>query len=189
MNTEKTVKELEKEQEAQLEIEQRIKPDESKQKEKKKKKIFRGHKWLFSGVFLSLIAAIVFTCFYGFFERQANANLDNPLESMDNMSYIYRNCYVLYRDLYNRQSLENADYMDLYLKPTEECEVSQDEDFLYKIQKMYENGYEEEDGYVTGWISGNSDFDDSDNSISKCLFILLARKSFSITTSCAFAIV
>lgn len=167
MNTEKTVKELEKEQEAQLEIEQRIKPDESKQKEKKKKKIFRGHKWLFSGVFLSLIAAIVFTCFYGFFERQANANLDNPLESMDNMSYIYRNCYVLYRDLYNRQSLENADYMDLYLKPTEECEVSQDEDFLYKIQKMYENGYEEEDGYVTGWISGNSDFDDSDNSISK----------------------
>uniref|UniRef100_UPI004057BCA1 sensor histidine kinase n=1 Tax=Acetatifactor sp. TaxID=1872090 RepID=UPI004057BCA1 len=80
---------------------------------------FGIRKWIISGICMSLIAAIIFTCFYPSFEKQAHANINNPLESIDNTNYIFRNCYVLYRDLFNKQNGTNASFLDVYLKPVE----------------------------------------------------------------------
>lgn len=99
------------------------------------------HKWIFSGVCVALIAAIMFTCFYESFKKQAAANTENPLESVDYMSYIYQNSYMLYRDLYNKQNRTNVGYLDLYMIPAKDCEISRQDNFLEMLQELYENGY------------------------------------------------
>ncbi len=73
------------------------------------------HKWLLSGIFVALVAAIIFTCFYGVFKRQAEQ--ENTLEKVEYMSLIYKSSYILYRDLYNKQNGTNVSYSDLYYSP------------------------------------------------------------------------
>lgn len=75
--------------------------------------------WVVCGICISLIMAIVFSSFYGIFERDARENINNPLEDEENLTYLYKNCYVLYKELYNKQNQQSKDYVDLYLEPAE----------------------------------------------------------------------
>lgn len=124
----------------------------SKQEEMTNKITFR-HKWLLSGICVALAASILFTCFYGTFKKQAINNVENPMESVEYMTYIYQNSYLLYKDLYNKQNRTNASYLDLYMVPVEDCELSRQENFLEKLHELYDQGdvYGTEDGVVSLW--------------------------------------
>lgn len=99
------------------------------------------HKWIIWGICISLIFAIIYTCFYDYFERQANFNINNPLESMNNIAYMYQNSYVLYRDLYNRQNQTNLNYHELYLnlseKEKEENDSYAEEDIINYLDSHF----------------------------------------------------
>ncbi len=72
--------------------------------------------WVFWGLVFSLGAAVIFSCFYGDFRANAERNIKSPIENSDNISWLYRNCYLLYRDLYNAQNEAPVDYAELYFK-------------------------------------------------------------------------
>lgn len=93
----------------------------NKGSEKMKKMI--KEKWLVMGFCISLLAAIIFTGFYGSFKRQAEIAQENPLEQKGYLSLVYRSVYVLYRDLYNQQNGMNASYSELYYAPVTESGV------------------------------------------------------------------
>ncbi len=76
--------------------------------------------WIFWGCVFSIGAAMIFSCFYGIFCSNAEKNVQNPIERSDNISWLYQNCYLLYRDLYNAYSEESVDYAGLYLELDEE---------------------------------------------------------------------
>lgn len=92
-------------------------------------------KWLITALGLSMLAAILYTSLYGIFRREAEANVDNPLESLSTMSYLYQNSYVLYRDLYNRQNQTNISYHELYLTSSEHFKELMDAQFFEEAMK------------------------------------------------------
>ncbi|MBO5337884.1 MAG: HAMP domain-containing histidine kinase [Lachnospiraceae bacterium] len=100
-----------------MEKQQNDKPNEIEKAAKKTKR--EKHKWIVAGICVSMVMAIVFTSFYGVFENAARKNLNSPLESEEQLAYLFNNTYVLYRDLYNKKNQTNADYADIYLKPKE----------------------------------------------------------------------
>ncbi len=102
------------------------------------KKFRFGHRWIWLGGCVSLLLAILFTCFYDSFKQEANANMDSPLESVENMNYMYQNCYVLYRDLYNRQNQTDMDFHELYLKPLSGYEAYGNEEYLRELEQQKE---------------------------------------------------
>lgn len=102
------------------EITQRKQNQENLNQEKRRIKLFKNFPWVFWGLVFSFGAAVVFSCFYGFFRSNAQKNIWNPIENSSNISWLYRNCYLLYRDLYNAQNETSVDYAELYLKLDEE---------------------------------------------------------------------
>lgn len=80
------------------------------------RKILNNFPWICWGLIFSFGAAVIFSCFYGVFRSNAEKNIESPIENSSNISWLYRNCYLLYRDLYNAQNEESADYVELYLK-------------------------------------------------------------------------
>lgn len=89
-------------------------------KEEKKRRggIFGFHRkkpWIFWGVVVSLFSAFVFGCFYEVFRANAERHMDSPVESQDNIAWLYQSCYLLYRDLKNSQHEDQLDYNDIYL--------------------------------------------------------------------------
>lgn len=82
--------------------------------------MFINFPWIFWGLVFSFGAAVVFSCFYGFFRSNAKKNIWNPIENSSNISWLYRNCYLLYRDLYNARNETPVDYAELYLELDEE---------------------------------------------------------------------
>lgn len=93
--------------------------EKHEESENKRKKL-KNFPWIFWGLVFSFGAAVVFSCFYGFFRSNAEKNIWNPIESSSNISWLYQNCYLLYRDLYNAQNETPVDYAELYLKLDEE---------------------------------------------------------------------
>ena len=88
--------------------------------EKKKPAI----KWLIIGIIVSLAASGIFTACYGIFERRAETRrneqyIADPLETSNTITYLYQNCYLLYRDLYNKEHQTSLSYGELYMQPTE----------------------------------------------------------------------
>ena len=88
--------------------------------EKKKPAI----KWLIIGLIVSLAASGIFTACYGIFERRAESRrneqyIADPLETSNTITYLYQNCYLLYRDLYNKEHQTSLSYGELYMQPTE----------------------------------------------------------------------
>ena len=80
--------------------------------------------WLIYGLILSLLASGIFTGCYGIFKRRAESmrteqNLVNPTETANSVTYLYQNCYLLYRDLYNKVNQTSVSYGELYMEPTE----------------------------------------------------------------------
>lgn len=77
------------------------------------------HGWIITGICVSLLIAMLFTSFYGVFENAARKNLNSPLESEEQLVYLFDNSYVLYRELYNRQNQTNKNFAEIYLEPKE----------------------------------------------------------------------
>jgi signal transduction histidine kinase len=81
-------------------------------------------KWLIVGLIVSLAASGIFTASYGIFERRAESRrneqyIADPLETSNTITYLYQNCYLLYRDLYNKEHQTSLSYVELYMQPTE----------------------------------------------------------------------
>ena len=81
-------------------------------------------KWLIIGWIVSLAASGIFTACYGIFERRAESRrneqyIADPLETSNTITYLYQNCYLLYRDLYNKEHQTSLSYGELYMQPTE----------------------------------------------------------------------
>lgn len=81
-------------------------------------------KWLIIGLIVSLAASGIFTACYGIFERRAESRrneqyIADPLETSNVITYLYQNCYLLYRDLYNKEHQTSLSYVELYMQPTE----------------------------------------------------------------------
>ena len=81
-------------------------------------------KWLIIGLIVSLAASGIFTACYGIFERRAESRrneqyIEDPLETSNTITYLYQNCYLLYRDLYNKEHQTFLSYGELYMQPTE----------------------------------------------------------------------
>ncbi|WP_419092697.1 sensor histidine kinase [Waltera sp.] len=81
-------------------------------------------KWLIIGLIVSLAASGIFTACYGIFERRAESRrneqyIADPLETSNTITYLYQNCYLLYRDLYNKEHQTSLNYVELYMQPTE----------------------------------------------------------------------
>ena len=81
-------------------------------------------KWLIIGLIVSLAASGIFTACYGIFERRAESRrneqyIADPLETSNAITYLYQNCYLLYRDLYNKEHQTSLSYVELYMQPTE----------------------------------------------------------------------
>lgn len=76
----------------------------------------REKPWIARGIMVSLCFAVLFSGFYGIFRSRAEKYEENPLEWADNITWLYQNCYLLYRDLCNTQSEEVRDYTDIYLE-------------------------------------------------------------------------
>lgn len=80
--------------------------------------------WLLYGLILSILASGIFTACYGIFERRAESvktdqNIINSSETSNSVTYLYQNCYLLYRDLYNKENQTSLSYGELYMQPTE----------------------------------------------------------------------
>ena len=81
-------------------------------------------KWLIIGLIVSLAASGIFTACYGIFERRAESRrneqyIEDPLETSNTITYLYQNCYLLYRDLYNKEHQTSLSYGELYMQSTE----------------------------------------------------------------------
>ena len=60
--------------------------------------------WIYRGALISLAFAAVFSSFYGIFRSRAEKYEETPIETADNIAWLYQNCYLLYHDLRNAQS-------------------------------------------------------------------------------------
>lgn len=81
-------------------------------------------KWLIVGLIVSLAASGIFTACYGIFERRAESRrneqyIADPLETSNTITYLYQNCYLLYRDLYNKEHQTSLSYGELYMQSTD----------------------------------------------------------------------
>lgn len=122
------------------------KQEQTNPAQSQKKRFFflknRKSPWVITGVCVSLITAIIFTCFYPFFEKEANMIYSsNNIESVNNIEYLYQNCFILYRDLYNRLNSSNKGYEELYLQPAEGFVAAQNEEVVeifYSLQDFFE---------------------------------------------------
>lgn len=94
-------------------------PKQNKQQEPKKTGRQLPFNWITAGILVSFIAAVLYTSMYGLFEKQANTYSKNPLENINDMTYMYQNVYVLYKDLYNKQHQTEQNYSELYLNAAE----------------------------------------------------------------------
>lgn len=99
----------------------------------------RNRPWIFWGIMFSLFGAFVFSCFYGIFRDNAERYMESPVETMDNISWLYQSCYLLYRDLENSRHEEQLDYTDIYLDVQEEYQwiLNKDELAAYLMTYLY----------------------------------------------------
>ena len=111
----------------------------------------RDKPWIYRGILVSLCFAVIFSCFYDIFRSRAEKFEKNPIETADNIAWLYQNCYLLYRDLCNALSGELLDYGNVYLETDEEHQWILDKarreeymDLLTAITLIQEEeGYEE----------------------------------------------
>ena len=97
-----------------------IKETEGSLKEKSNMRRLNGrHAWILQGLALSLIGAVIFSCFYGVLRENAKKWNNNILVQTGNVSWLYQSSFLLYKDLCNSQSETQLEYKDIYLSPAE----------------------------------------------------------------------
>lgn len=106
---------------------------------------FKNFSWILWGLFISLGASVLLTCFYGSFRSNARRWQDNPYEKAANLEWLCQSTYLLYQDLYNVQNGTRLSYTQLYLKPDEGYELLLDRERLSELadtvdERLGENG-------------------------------------------------
>lgn len=128
---------------------QRITPKNQKKDGRIKSRVKRlrdRSPWAFWGIIFSLAAAILFGSCYSLFRAEADKNIQNPIENSANISWLYQNCYLLYRDLYNAQNENALDYDELYMEL--------DEDYRWVLERPEDDVLNE---YCEKEFVGNAD--------------------------------
>lgn len=98
------------------------KETDGKKRAKRNKRVhsqMAANGWLMWGICISLLLSVLFTSLYGIFQIKSRINSFNPLETESNISWIYQNSYLLYRDLYNKVNHTNLSFKEIYLVPEE----------------------------------------------------------------------
>lgn len=117
-----------------------------------KKKIWDGMpamNWLWIGLFLSLVFSIVFAALYDVFQSRGAAYAENPVESYDNIYWLYSNNEILYYDLFNVLNHSNNSYSDVYYPQNElESEDGISTEELYDIQQSVQERLESHYQYL-----------------------------------------
>lgn len=101
--------------------------------EKEKGEKSSSYKWLIWGICIALFFSLAFTALYGDFRNYVEDFDVSPMESENNLLWIYQSNYLLYRDLYNKVNETDASYLELYLKPDEGYEWIWDEALETKV--------------------------------------------------------
>ena len=98
-----------------------MKKEEKKDRKERKKerKERKKQPWISRGILVSAIFALILSGMYDIIRKRAEEYIGNPLETYDNIAWMYQSCYLLYRDLYNLQAEKPLDYRELYLQPKE----------------------------------------------------------------------
>ncbi len=78
-----------------------------------------ANSWIGRGILVSAVLALIMFCMYDFFRDRAEEYKSSPIEEYNNITWLYQNCYLLYKDLYNAQNDEQKNYKELYLQPKE----------------------------------------------------------------------
>lgn len=102
----------------------RMEEKEKKGNKKRNKLHCKEYKyfWILSGIVISLITSALFVVSYGLFRNKAEGYMENPLETEQNITMVYKNNHVLYRDLYNMVNKTDLDYLSLYYPPVYKTE-------------------------------------------------------------------
>ena len=111
-------------------------------KAKKARRDGKKGTWIRWGILVSAALAVVMFCTYGFFRDRAEEYKYSPLENYDNISWLYRNCYLLYRDMYNAQTDDPKDYMELFLQPREDYAWILESDAWDEDNEVFQERYE-----------------------------------------------
>lgn len=94
--------------------------DEKKRKKNKENKTENeSRKWIVWGICICLLFSAIFTSLYGIFYNNSKQNIHNPIETSGNISWVYENTFLLYRDLYNKVNHTDLSFQELYFPPTE----------------------------------------------------------------------
>ncbi len=75
--------------------------------------------WMFWGIIVCFAASAVLTSFYGVFRVNAKKSARDPIETYENIDWLYQNTFLLYRDLYNHVNQQQADYAGIFLQADE----------------------------------------------------------------------
>ncbi len=97
------------------------------QNSSEKKKGSVSYRWLIWGFCITLFFSLAFTALYGNFRTYVENYNISPVETENNLLWIYQSNYLLYRDLYNKVNETDVSYLELYLQPKEGYEWIWDE--------------------------------------------------------------
>lgn len=106
--------------------------------------------WIYWGILVSAALALVMFCMYGFFRDRAKEHTSSPMEEYGNIEWLYKNCYMLYRDLYNAQTGEQKNYKELYVQPQEGYEWILEADAWDESRDKFTERYESVDSESDG---------------------------------------
>lgn len=98
--------------------------------------------WIRWGILVSAVLALFLFCTYGFFRDRAEESASSPLEEYGNIAWLYQDCYMLYRDLYNAQTGEQKNYKELYIQPKEKYEWILEADAWDESIESFEERFE-----------------------------------------------
>lgn len=119
-------------------------------KNSKKNRASGSFLWITVGVCVSLLAACIFTAFYGHFRKNAESFRTSPVETENGITFLYQYSYLLYRDLYNKINHTNLDYSELYIRATEGNE------WIYD-KELYEQALDGDYGQLDSYSYDNID--------------------------------
>ncbi len=75
--------------------------------------------WILWGGIVCLAASAVLSSFYSVLRTNAKKSARDPIETYENIDWLYQNTFLLYRDLHNHVNQQQADYAGIFLQADE----------------------------------------------------------------------
>lgn len=102
-------------------------------------------RWLWTGLAVSVAAAIFFIACSHTFEAGVDSYSENTIEQEENIEWLYGNNLILYHDLYNMVQNTSLDYIDIYYPLTEEGKaVAEKIEKVEQEEESFDTAEEEE---------------------------------------------